>query len=35
MMSKDRRTAQGFFAGAFVVPALKISGFNFSSVSEF
>jgi PmbA protein len=35
MISQDRRTAQGFFAGAFVVPALKISGFNFSSVSEF
>lgn len=34
-ISKDRRTAQGFFAGSFVTPALKITGFNFSSVSEF
>jgi predicted Zn-dependent protease len=35
MLSRDRRTAQAFFAGSFVTPALKISGFNFSSRSEF
>lgn len=34
-ISKERRTAEAFFSGAFVVPALKISKFNFSSASEF
>lgn len=35
MVSKERRTANAFFAGSFVVPALKIARFNFSSASEF
>lgn len=35
MISKERRTANAFFAGSFVVPALKIEKFNFSSASEF
>jgi len=35
LISKDRKTAHAFFGGAFVVPAVKIGRFNFSSVSEF
>ena len=35
LISKDRKTAEAFFAGSYVVPALKISKFNFSSASEF
>lgn len=35
LISRRRRTAEAFFSGSFVVPALKISDFNFSSVSEF
>ncbi|MFH1862588.1 MAG: metallopeptidase TldD-related protein, partial [bacterium] len=34
-ISKVRKTAQGFFAGSFIVPAIKISKFNFSSASLF
>ncbi len=35
LISKERRAAEAFFAGNFVVPAVKLSKFNFSSVSEF
>lgn len=35
LISKERKTAHAFFGGAFVVPAVKIARFNFSSVSEF
>ncbi len=35
LISKERIASEAFFAGSFVVPALKISKFNFSSVSEF
>lgn len=35
LISRRRRTAEAFFSGSFVVPALKMSDFNFSSVSEF
>jgi hypothetical protein len=35
MISKERRAAHAFFGGAFIVPAVKIAKFNFSSVSEF
>ncbi len=35
MISRQRRTANAFFAGSFLVPALKIANFNFSSISEF
>ncbi len=35
LISKDRITAHAFFGGAFVVPAVKMAKFTFSSVSEF
>jgi predicted Zn-dependent protease len=35
LISKEQITAAAFFEGSFVVPALKISKFNFSSGSEF
>lgn len=35
MISKDRQTVKGFFAGNFIVPALKITNFHFTSTSEF
>ncbi len=35
MISKERVSASAFFGGSFVVPAMKIKGFNFSSATEF
>jgi len=35
LISEDRIFASPFFGGGTVVPAMKISGFNFSSVTEF
>ena len=34
-ISAERRAVQGFFGGNFVLPALHISQFNFSSASDF
>jgi predicted Zn-dependent protease len=34
-ISAERRAVQGFFGGNFVLPALHISKFNFSSTSDF
>jgi len=35
LISKDHKTVEAFFEGSFVAPALKLSKFHFSSVSEF
>jgi len=35
MISKEREYAAAFFGGSFVVPAMKIRGFNFSSGTKF
>ncbi|RJP80713.1 MAG: TldD/PmbA family protein [Candidatus Zixiibacteriota bacterium] len=35
MISRDQVTSEAFFGGSFVAPALKISRFHFTSVSEF
>lgn len=35
LISRERKTADAFFAGRFVAPAIKISKFNFTSISEF
>ena len=34
-ISKDREIASAFFGGGFLVPAMKINNFNFSSSTEF
>ncbi|MBU0518721.1 TldD/PmbA family protein [bacterium] len=34
-ISRDRKTVEAFFEGSFVAPAMKLSKFHFSSVSEF
>ena len=34
-ISKERLLAKAFFGGSFVVPAMKINGFNFSSETKF
>ncbi len=34
-ISKDREIASAFFGGGFLVPAMKIKNFNFSSSTEF
>jgi predicted Zn-dependent protease len=35
MISRDRISASAFFGGSFVVPSMKINGFNFSSETKF
>lgn len=35
LISSERRRVQGFFGGNFLLPAINISKFNFSSASEF
>ena len=34
-ISSDRRQAKAFFGGGFVVPALKVHGFTFTSTTDF
>jgi predicted Zn-dependent protease len=34
-ITRERKYAPGFFGGAFLVPGLRVEGFNFSSPTEF
>jgi len=34
-VTRERKYAPGFFGGAFLVPGLRVEGFNFTSPTEF